>query len=349
MMSKEKFSGKSAAVWVDSSPGLQYKYKSALVAAAREEETFAKALSALPSAERALLDADPGAEYRFLLGKGIEPLPMWDERYPERLTHLSRPPLVLYARGNLGLLGERVFAVTGSRKTPPDMLALTERAAEELSGRFAVLTGISAGAERAALRGAAERGRAICLLPMGFGHAESAERWAVTHAAERGLVLAEKPYRAVYDGGVYPRHSRLLAALSEGVLIAGADRKSGALAAAEAALELGREVFAFPYHPSAHMGEGCNDLIRAGAGLAVSGGDILSALGFPEGATDFRALPQGLAGRIYAALRESGGMTADRLAEELNAPFSELISALSMLELDGRAARLPGNVYKAVD
>lgn len=345
-MSKEERNPKIAAVWVDSFLGLQYKYKSALIRAAEDADAFRQALAACPES----LPAPDGREWELLAEKGIEAVPIWDARYPERLLHLPEPPLVLYARGNLSLLGERCLAIVGSRRTPGQVLRFTEDAARELSRRFAVVTGIAEGADKAAIRGSLDRGRTVCVLPLGFGAAERGGDAALAEKiAERGLLITERPYRAVYEKNTYYLRNRVIAALSEGVLVAGAGKKSGALITANYALELGREVFALPYGVGAVCGEGCNALIKAGAALVTDPQDVYDAFHM----TDYRQedVYEGLGPaerEVLAAVREEGQITSEELAARAGLPLSELLPALSLLELKGRVVRLAGNVIKSV-
>ena len=72
--------------------------------------------------------------------------------YPEALKATDEPPLVLLGAGNRELLKKRKFCIVGSRMTPSWAEGVTKRIAEELSERFAIVTGLAEGGDRAAIR-----------------------------------------------------------------------------------------------------------------------------------------------------------------------------------------------------
>lgn len=349
MKSNTRENAIARSVWVDSHIGLQYKYKSALIRAAENEAEFENAFLNLPATLKDAFVSDVTAEYAFLQESGIVPIPIWDEKYPQKLLHLSHPPLVLYAKGNLSLLEGEAIAVVGSRKIPKDAKMLTKTVAEALSRRFAVVTGIADGADKAAIEGSLSRGKTICVLPLGFGSVEgSADRALVEKVARSGLVLTERAYRTTYDNGAYPMRNRVIAGLSDGVLVTGAAEKSGALITAEYALELGRDVFAFPYSPSVTAGEGCNALIKAGAGLVTSARDIFDAFHYVDYTEREDEDLDETERVIVTAVREEGHLSAEQICEKCAVQLWELLPALSMLELKGKIVRTSDGRYQAV-
>jgi DNA processing protein len=76
----------------------------------------------------------------------------------------------------------------------------------------------------------------------------------------------------------FPRRNRLIAALAHGVLVVEANLRSGSLITARLAAELGREVMAVPGSLHSPLARGGNALIRQGAKLVESAGDILAEL-----------------------------------------------------------------------
>ena len=147
----------------------------------------------------------------------------------------------------------------------------------------------------------------------------------------------------------FPARNRIVAGLAQAVAVVEAGRRSGALITADFALELGRPVLAVPGWPGALASEGCNGLLRAGAGLLESAEDVVAEL--PE--AGWRTLarrrgrrPTGSAGPIHELLQREP-MDADRLAEELEEEAAAVAGALALLEVEGLAVRGEGQRFWA--
>ena len=272
--------------------------------------------------------ASPGLDRRVrdALGRCRTPeieILLWsDEGYPERLGHLVDPPPVLFARGQLELLGRPSVTIVGSRRST----AYGRRSAEALAAQMAlrritVVSGLALGIDGASHRGALEvGGDTIAVLGSGIDLIQPAShRRLGERIAREGLLLSEflpgEPARAHH----FPRRNRILAALSSAVVVVEAAEKSGALITVEHALDLGRDVYAVPGALDAPQSRGCNVLIRQGAQVITSPEEFGRDLGLVCGSSaDFRAesgsssaarevVPAGLdveARRVWLALSE---------------------------------------------
>ncbi len=268
--------------------------------------------------------------------------------YPEALKHISLPPLVLYGAGRRELLQMRKFCVVGSRIIPP-WAAKTGRAiSEELSSRFAVVTGLAEGGDLAAVEGAVKSGNLICVLPCGLD-----ECYPAAHAAwketvrKSGLLLTECSFGQTAMKFSFHARNRLLAGLSEGVLVLSAAKRSGTLITANYALDAGRDVFALPHNVGAAQGEGCNELIKQGAYLATDAGDILSVYGMERRESGQTELSPDEA-KTLRILRDLGEVHLAELAARADMKIYEVSALLSALELKGLAVKSGGNKYSAV-
>ncbi len=280
--------------------------------------------------------------------KGIFLLTFLSEDYPESLKYISDPPLLLYGAGRRELLGKRKFCIVGSRITPPWAEKVGRKIAEELSEYFVIVTGLAEGGDAAAIAGALPKGDLISVLPCGIDMCYPAAHAALKEKIlKKGLVLSEYPPGTGTAKFSFHQRNRILAGLSEGVLVISAGAKSGTLITAGRALDYGRDVFAFPYNIGISQGEGCNGLIKAGAYLTLSSGDILSVYGIePQEKEEVSA--EGDEGRILTYLRENGETHVAALAEALNMRIFEASAALSALEIKGLATKSGGNKYAAL-
>ena len=173
--------------------------------------------------------------------------------------------------------------------------------------------------------------------------------------AKAGMVVSEAPLGFVARARDFPRRNHIISGLSRAVIVIEAALRSGSLITARAAGDQGRDVMAVPGSPLDARSRGSNGLIKNGATLVESAEDVINALG------DYAApLPASLDGPLFAVEEETP--PADRadlprkivsllsptpihvndLARLAGVPAAALGGALMELELEGRAASLPG-------
>ncbi len=300
--------------------------------------------SALTAEEREKTDAFLAS----LEKDGMFAFTVASDDYPESLKAIPDPPLVLYGAGNRALLKEKKFCIVGSRITPPWAEKVGKELSQTLSEHFAIVTGLAEGGDSAAIAGAIQSGNLISVLPCGL-----AECYPAAHAALKekirngGLLLSE--YLPHMQTAKYSFHARnrLLAGLSEGVLVLSAGERSGTLITASRALEYGRDVFALPYNLGVSQGAGCNDLIKKGAYLVTCAADILSCYGI-EAREEQKADVTEDEERLLSLLRSRGEMHPAELASALGIKVYEISALLSSLEIKGLAVKSGGNKYSAV-
>lgn len=269
------------------------------------------------------------------------------ERYPEALKQIPNPPTVLYCRGDVSLLRTRKFAVVGSRRMQPAMLECTRRFAREIAAHFTIVTGTADGGDTAAATGALEGGKVIAVLAYGLDHVYPAcNRNLLRAIEERGLLVSEHlPFerpRAYY----FPVRNRIIAGLSEGVLVTGGGEKSGTRITADCAYSYGRDVFAFPYGVGVPSGAGCNAILKEYAKLTDNLVDIFDAFGINLTATDPVELTSAESA-VYRILQE-GTVHVSEIAQRSGLKPHELPAVLTMLEMKGLAVSCGGNRYAAV-
>lgn len=278
--------------------------------------------------------------------KGVKCVTFFSREYPERLKNISDPPIVLYCKGDTGLLRGNCFAVVGSRKSSPKICADCRKIASELSVHFNVVTGIAEGADTAALEGALENGKAISVIANGFDQIYPASNAKMyRRVEEEGLLVSEytpatraKPY-------YFPVRNRIIAGLSSGTLVVSAGEKSGALITADYAADYGRDVFAFPYSLGNSSGVGCNRLIKNGAYLVENILDILQVYGL-----DFKPSETPLTygeRLVLEAISCEGEAFLPVIAQKLGKLPYQILPVLSSLEIKKLIVRLGGNRYAA--
>jgi len=94
-----------------------------------------------------------------------------------------------------------------------------------------------------------------------------------------GCLLSEYPAGTRGTRFTFPQRNRIVAGLTQGVVVIEAKIKSGSLGTARWAKKLGKPVFAVPGSIYSLNSGGGNELIRQGAILVRNADDILAALG----------------------------------------------------------------------
>ncbi|MBO4854146.1 MAG: DNA-processing protein DprA [Oscillospiraceae bacterium] len=305
---------------------------------------------------------------------------MADAAYPVRLRNIYDPPLLLYGKGAMPLFDEEAaIGVVGTRKATPYGV----QAAEELSCQMArqgalIVSGMALGIDAAAHRGALRAGGfTAAVLGCGVDMVyPEANRRIYEDIAATGVLLSEYPPGSGSDGWHFPARNRIISGLSAGVLVVEAPKGSGALITANMALEQGRDVFAVPGPIDAPNSWGCHQLIRGGAGLVSDAWDLLSeyeghfphklhlkeekltsvfqeepAIVLPGETTEELPLIDGTRWqaldddqRRILRTMQTAPMLTDDIADAAELPVRRVLSALTVLEIEG-CVRSEGGRY----
>ncbi|WP_026989544.1 DNA-processing protein DprA [Fodinicurvata sediminis] len=327
--------------------------------------TATKALEAVPELSRRggrksgiRLCSPESAEHELeqLERLGARLLRLCDPDYPDILKATDTAPPVLTSKGNIELLQAASIAIVGARNASLNARKLARRLAEELGAAGLVITsGLARGIDAAAHEGALDSGT-IAVLAGGIDSVFPPEnRQLQEQIAAQGLLLAESAPGTQPKAGHFPRRNRIVAGLSQGVLVVEAALRSGSLITARLALEEGREVFAIPGSPLDPRAKGTNDLIRQGAILTESAQDVLDGLGqgpgLSEPASDetFQSAPLSEseaeldeARQLLEELLSPVPIHQDELMRESGLPSGTVSLVLLELELAGRLERHPG-------
>ncbi|MBO5714124.1 MAG: DNA-processing protein DprA [Clostridia bacterium] len=159
---------------------------------------------------------------------------------------------------------------------------------------------------------------------------------------ENGLVITEHLPETKAKPYFFPVRNRIIAGLSQGVLVASGGTKSGTLYTAEYAEEYGRHLFAIPYTPNIESGSGCNMLIKQGAILAESSQDILEFFG--KNTSKEKVVLTNEQQLIVDAIK-NGNNHVEQIAKQLNVAVYQLLPLLSELEIKGVIVKNGTNLY----
>lgn len=280
-----------------------------------------------------------------------------DSRWPPLWRQLHDPPLRITGAGHADLLPRRCLAIVGTRRASHRGLALARALGRSLADfGWVVVSGLAHGVDGAAHRGAlAAGGATIAVIGTGIDRYFPAQHAALQRRIQQdGCVLTELPDGAPPQRWHFPRRNRLIAGMSEAVIVVEAPLRSGALLTAMLAMEMNRDVFAMPGPVDSRVSRGCHHLLREGAHLLESPADLHQVLNpptVPESArravTGGRWRPLPVAGSsarwIYDRL-DLAGVSQDELLQRWPGSRSAWLEGLSALEVAGLIRRLPGGL-----
>lgn len=191
------------------------------------------------------------------------------EEYPQCLRDIAEPPAVIYVSGELpdvdnmhsvSVIGTRKATVYGVRT------AFTLGAHLSKAG-FAIVSGGALGIDSAAHKGVLqEKGKAICVLGCGIDYDYLMENRNLRNViSQTGALVSEYPPGVPAVSHNFPQRNRIISALSQGVVVVEAPKKSGTMITVDFALKQGRDVFAVMGNVDSPYSAGTNQLIKEGA------------------------------------------------------------------------------------
>lgn len=323
-------------------------------------EASSRALAAVvdPDLAEHLLHHECAAAIEAALDWAAQPgnrlLTLVDADYPRSLLTSADPPLLLYAKGDCGMLNRPMLAVVGSRNATAQGLRDAGAFAQALGEvGLTTVSGLALGIDAAAHRGAlATPASTVAVIGTGADRLYPARNEALARRiAEQGVVLSEFPLGTPALASNFPRRNRIIAGLGLGCLVVEAALRSGSLITARLAAESGREVFAIPGSIHSPLSRGCHQLIRQGAKLVESAQDILEELrweNLPTMASIANPASPDQDNNEEQVLAFMGDAPCqlDTLAMRSGLTPADLLAMLLPMELAGRIAQLPGGLYQ---
>ena len=277
-----------------------------------------------------------------------------DPTYPDRLRSIEDFPVLLFYRGSIDTLTRPMVALVGSRKATSYGLESGHRLAAELAANgITVVSGVAAGIDGAVHGGTLSAGGlTVGVLGCGLDVIYPRNHGRLyDQIAGQGLLLSEYPCTTRPDGFRFPARNRIISGLSLAVVVVEATLKSGSLITARLALDQGREVFAVPGRIDSPTSAGTHRLLRQGALLAESAGDILVELGLdasPAARDDpghVKETDLDHDTRQVLACLDAYGCDIDAITRQAGLPGGRILEILLQLEMSGLIRQEPGQIY----
>ncbi|ARK09190.1 DNA-processing protein DprA [Fibrella sp. ES10-3-2-2] len=286
-----------------------------------------------------------------------------DPDYPTRLKTLYDAPALLYQLGNADLNAPRTLALVGTRQATDYGRRTTEEIVQAMQPYgVSIISGLAYGIDVAAHRASLQYGLpTVGVMASGLDiiypsvHSRTAQDMQVLGGLLTEHVPGVKP-----DPRFFPARNRIIAGLSDAVVIVEAAAKGGALISAEYANNYNRDVFAVPGQLSQQFSAGCNKLIRENkAQIYTSPTDLIEAMNWDQDPAAMAAgkssasvpLPLDFTAQesqVVALLRQKPGFHIDELSWQSQINMGALASLLLSLEFRGYVRSLPGKRYEVV-
>lgn len=289
--------------------------------------------------------------------RGIRFISMEASDYPQRLFILKDAPYGIYVKGALPT-EEATCGMVGARGCSAYGRAMSEKFASVLAkGKVQIISGMALGIDGMCSRSAlAAGGKTFVVLGSGADVIYPKENTDLYYEIlmKGGGILSEYPPGTPPLAWQFPHRNRLIAALSDLLLVMEARKKSGTLSTVGYALDMGKDVYALPGRVTDPLSESCNLLIREGAGMLSSPEEVLSLLTGRTLREDMKdsketqraesALFDPAAEKLYKAL-DQDAKSLEEIAQKAQIKAQEAASRITFLVLEGAAMEVAPGYY----
>ncbi len=286
---------------------------------------------------------------------GIKHLTYGTADYPKSLMNLYDPPLVLYTAGKLCFpFKYPSLAVVGSRKrTSAGEKAVAELLPPLIHQGLIIVSGLAYGIDSDAHKCTLDhKGKTVAVLGSGLAMPYPSGNTSLFNTIKNdGLVVSEYPPFFKARRWTFPARNRIIAALSDAVLVIEASERSGALITADCATQLGKDVMAVPGTIHNTNSRGTNLLIQNGAKMILNSQDIADEL------PNFQIVAQEtikieltdpIQAEIYEILAESP-KDIDYIVKSSASSAADIQSALTIMTIRGLITEYQGRQFARIE
>ncbi|MDD3914178.1 MAG: DNA-processing protein DprA [Bacteroidales bacterium] len=294
-------------------------------------------------------------EVNYVMKNSIRVTSFVDKEYPERLKQCADSPILYYWKGNKEPNMDKMLAVVGTRNATDYGRLMTENIISGLKEyNIGIVSGLAYGIDTAAHKSAlSDSLPTFAVLGHGFSTIYPNTNYELSKKIEaNGALITEFPSDTMPNKENFPKRNRIIAGLSDAILIIEAAQKGGALITADIAHSYNKDVFAVPGRVTDIYSAGCNDLIKRQKAYVVhSAADIIENMNW-----DKMLAVSGMQKKLFFDLTEHQQTIVDIVENEsvcdmdtisykLKIPINRLAFDLLDLELKGIIKCLPGKKY----
>jgi len=290
----------------------------------------------------------PEKEWKKLERMKIRLITKEDKEYPPLLKKIQKPPLALYLKGKILSQDKKFLACVGTRWPSDYGKRVALELVGELSYYFSIVSGMARGIDSFCHKAALLRNNfTVAVLGNGLDITFPPENKKLKkEIEEKGTIISEFPLSTPPFQFNFPWRNRIIAGMSEGVLVIEAKEKSGALLTANIALEEGRDVFSVPGPIFSKTSKGTNKLIKEGAFLVERVSDVLIRFNLEEGMKKEKEieLRDENEKQIFKILKEKEA-SLEEISKKTGLEISEVTSKLILMEIEGKVKKIGEKYY----
>ncbi|MEG1299549.1 MAG: DNA-processing protein DprA [Erysipelotrichaceae bacterium] len=199
-----------------------------------------------------------------------------DGIYPNKLRALKHAPWVLFYEGDLSFLKDASCGVIGSRIcTDYSIKACIDIATFLSENKIVVVSGLAKGMDTVA-HNYAIKYKTIAVIGCGVDICYPKENMSLYNEIKKNhLLLSEYPNGVKPESFHFPQRNRIVAALSDKMVVVEARIKSGTMITVRETQKLRKEIFCIPHSLGSITGGGCNELIKNGATCLVDLAELI--------------------------------------------------------------------------
>ncbi len=300
-------------------------------------------------------------ELEFIEKNGIKTYCRNDDNYPKLLKECDDAPIVLYGKGKLDFDSPRFVSVVGTRSPTKQGEENCQKMISDLAVALpdtTIVSGLAYGIDVCAHKAALLAGLpTIGVLAHGLDTLYPPyHRSVAADMMEQGGLVTEYMSGTKPDKPNFVQRNRIIAGLSEAVVVVESARRGGALNTARRARDYNRDVFTFPGRVTDEFSKGCHNLVKENiAALIESAEDLIlqsnwseerNKKNVPVQQTLFNELPEEQQVLLKLLQDHPEGLSSHELSEMTQWPQGDVSLHVTLLELSGNVELLPGKVYK---
>jgi DNA processing protein len=294
-------------------------------------------------------------EIEFISKYQIRTLFYDEDDYPVRLKHCPDGPLLMYYKGTDVLSSKKILGVVGTRKPSLYGKEKCREIISQVDKDILIVSGLAYGIDTVAHHSALERDLpTVAVLAHGL---DLIYPWMNKPLAEKmvrqGGLLTEEPSGTRLNRDLFPKRNRIIAGLSDAVLVIESGLTGGAMITADIASSYDRDVFALPGRSGDKTSEGPNFLIKTNkAALIETAADINNLLGWTDHTVDRQIRLDFLLNlneeesKVMECLNKEKTVNIEEIYVVTGLPLNRLTSILLNFEFEGIVKAFPGRMYR---